>query len=140
MARLGPNRTYGQLPGRARGVMLTESDGLFRWAGQKCHLWKPFSRALQTSPRQPSLWSVGDPHRYAELQEWARSRGIRCAFNGGGDPLISWATFKRRGGCYSMMEVPSRLGALHCSATRSRSEVSFNRRRSRPSQDSARDA
>ena len=38
--------------------------------------------ALQTSPSR-RRWSVGDPHRFAELQEWARSRGIRCALRGG---------------------------------------------------------
>ena len=37
---------------------------------------------LLTSTEPPSL-VVGDPHRFNELREWARSRGIRCALRGG---------------------------------------------------------
>ena len=63
------------------GVALTESDGLFVMANQVPPVDIMLSRVADF-PEPPSL-VVGDPHRFAELQEWARGRGIRCALRGG---------------------------------------------------------
>ena len=62
-------------------VALTESDGLFVMSNQVPPVAVMLARVADF-PEPPSL-VVGDPHRFAELQEWARSRGVRCALRGG---------------------------------------------------------
>ena len=62
-------------------VTLTETDGLFVMAHQVPPVAAMLAR-VENFPEPPSL-VVGDPHRFAELQAWARSRGIRCALRGG---------------------------------------------------------
>ena len=62
-------------------VMLTESDGLFVGPAEVPPVESILKRVADF-PEPPSL-VVGDPHRYIELQAWARSRGIRCVQRGG---------------------------------------------------------
>ena len=62
-------------------VTLTPSDGLFVGRSEVPPVAAILSR-VHGFPEPPSL-VVGDPHRFAELQAWARSRGIRCALRGG---------------------------------------------------------
>ena len=62
-------------------VMLTESDGLFVGPAEVPPVSTILSR-VDDFPEPPSL-VVGDPHRFVELQQWARPRGIRCALRGG---------------------------------------------------------
>ena len=99
------------IAGPGSSVMLTESDGLFVGPSEVPPVAAILARVADF-PEPPSIVC----RRPAPLRRTARvGAGVvvfvaRC---GGGDPLISWATFKRRGGCYSMMEVPS-LWALHC--------------------------
>ena len=61
--------------------MLTEADGLFVGPSEVPPVESILAR-VEDFPEPPSL-VCGDPHRYAELQEWARARGIRCALRGG---------------------------------------------------------
>ena len=69
------------IAGPGASVMLTESDGLFVGRAEV-----PPVEAILSSvadfPEPPSM-VCGDPHRFAELQQWARARGIRCALRGG---------------------------------------------------------
>ena len=62
-------------------VMLTESDGLFVGAAEVPPVERILARVADF-PEPPSL-VVGDPHRFTELQQWARARGVRCALRGG---------------------------------------------------------
>ena len=69
------------IAGPGSSVTLTEADGLFVGPLEVPPVEAILSRVADF-PEPPSL-VVGDPHRFAELQEWARSRGIRCALRGG---------------------------------------------------------
>ena len=62
-------------------VTLTEADGLFTGRSEVPPVAAILSR-VHGFPEPPSL-VVGDPHRFVELQQWARPRGIRCALRGG---------------------------------------------------------
>ena len=82
--RYGPPRTVsncGQSPARVQTVMLTEADGLFIGPSEVPPVAAILAR-VAAFPEPPSM-VCGDPHRFAELQEWARSRGVRCALRGG---------------------------------------------------------
>ena len=69
------------IAGPGSSVMLTEADGLFTGPSEVPPVEAILSRVADF-PEPPSL-VVGDPHRFTELQAWARSRGIRCALRGG---------------------------------------------------------
>ena len=69
------------IAGPGASVMLTEADGLFVGPSEVPPVESILKR-VEDFPEPPSL-VCGDPHRYAELQEWARSRGVRCALRGG---------------------------------------------------------
>ena len=69
------------IAGPGSSVMLTEADGLFVGRAEVPPVAAILSRVADF-PEPPSL-VVGDPHRFAELQAWARSLGIRCALRGG---------------------------------------------------------
>ena len=69
------------IAGPGSSVMLTESDGLFVGPAEVPPVESILKRVADF-PEPPSL-VVGDPHRYIELQAWARSRGIRCVQRGG---------------------------------------------------------
>ena len=69
------------IAGPGESAMLTEKDGLFIGPSEVPPVSAILSRVADF-PEPPSL-VVGDPHRFAELQQWARSRGIRCALRGG---------------------------------------------------------
>ena len=69
------------IAGPGSSVMLTEADGLFTGPSEVPPVAAILSRVADF-PEPPSL-VVGDPHRFTELQAWARSRGIRCALRGG---------------------------------------------------------
>ena len=62
-------------------VMLTETDGLFVGLAEVPPVESILSRVAGFN--EPPSLVVGDPHRFVELQQWARSRGIRCALRGG---------------------------------------------------------
>ena len=67
--------------GPGSSVGLTEADGLFVGPSEVPPVEAILSRVADF-PVPPSV-VCGDPHRFAELQQWARSRGIRCALRGG---------------------------------------------------------
>ena len=69
------------ITGPGSSVMLTESDGLFVGPSEVPPVERILARVADF-PEPPSL-VVGDPHRFTELQQWARARGIRCALRGG---------------------------------------------------------
>ena len=69
------------LAGPGSSVTLTEAEGLFIGPSEVPPVETILSRVADF-PEPPSL-VVGDPHRYIELQQWARSRGVRCALRGG---------------------------------------------------------
>ena len=69
------------IAGPGGSVTLTESDGLFIGPSEVPPVATILSRVADF-PEPPSM-VCGDPHRFAELQQWARSRGIRCALRGG---------------------------------------------------------
>ena len=69
------------ITGPGSTVPLTEADGLFVGPSEVPPVATILARVADF-PEPPSL-VVGDPHRFAELQEWSRSRGIRCALRGG---------------------------------------------------------
>ena len=69
------------IAGPGSSVGLTEADGLFTGPSEVPPVEAILSR-VANFPEPPSL-VCGDPHRYAELQQWARLRGIRCALRGG---------------------------------------------------------
>ena len=69
------------ITGPGSSVMLTEADGFFVGRAEVPPVAAILSRVADF-PEPPSL-VVGDPHRFVELQQWARSRGIRCALRGG---------------------------------------------------------
>ena len=69
------------IAGPGSSVMLTEADGLFVGPSEVPPVEAILLRVADF-PEPPSL-VVGDPHRFTELQQWARSRGIRCALRGG---------------------------------------------------------
>ena len=60
---------------------LSESDGLFVGRAEVPPV-EAILKRVEDFPEQAEL-IVGDPHRYDEVQQWARSRGIRCALRGG---------------------------------------------------------
>ena len=69
------------IAGPGSSVMLTPSDGLFVGRSEVPPVESILARVADF-PEPPSL-VVGDPHRFTELQAWARNRGIRCALRGG---------------------------------------------------------
>ena len=69
------------IAGPGSSVGLTEADGLFVGPSEVPPVEAILSRVADF-PEPPSL-VCGDPHRFAELQQWARLRGIRCALRGG---------------------------------------------------------
>ena len=69
------------IAGPGSSVGLTEADGLFVGPSEVPPVAAILSRVADF-PEPPSL-VVGDPHRFTELQAWARLRGIRCALRGG---------------------------------------------------------
>ena len=69
------------IAGPGSSVMLNEAAGLFQGPSEVPPVEAILSRVADF-PEPPSL-VVGDPHRFAELQAWARARGIRCALRGG---------------------------------------------------------
>ena len=69
------------IAGPGSSVALNESDGLFTGPSEVPPVEAILSR-VEGFPEPPAL-VVGDPHRYDEVQQWARSRGIRCALRGG---------------------------------------------------------
>ena len=69
------------IAGPGTSVTLTEADGLFTGPSEVPPVESILARVADF-PEPPSL-VCGDPHRFAELQAWARSRGIRCALRGG---------------------------------------------------------
>ena len=69
------------IAGPGSSAKLTETDGLFVGPSEVPPVYVILARVADF-PESPSL-VVGDPHRFAELQEWARARGIRCALRGG---------------------------------------------------------
>ena len=69
------------ISGPGSSVMLTEADGLFVGPSEVPPVESILARVADF-PEPPSL-VVGDPHRFPEVQQWARSRGIRCALRGG---------------------------------------------------------
>ena len=62
-------------------VALTEADGLFVGPSEVPPVASILKRVADF-PVPPSM-VCGDPHRFTELQQWARSRSIRCALRGG---------------------------------------------------------
>ena len=69
------------IAGPGSSVALTEADGLFLGPSEVPPVEAILSRVADF-PEPPSL-VVGDPHRFTELQAWARARGVRCALRGG---------------------------------------------------------
>ena len=69
------------IAGPGSSVTLNEGDGLFVGRSEVPPVAAILSR-VHGFPKPPSL-VVGDPHRFVELQQWARPRGIRCALRGG---------------------------------------------------------
>ena len=69
------------IAGPGSSVMLTEAEGLFIGPSEVPPV-EAILKRVANFPEPPSL-VVGDPHRFVELQQWARSRGIRCALRGG---------------------------------------------------------
>ena len=69
------------IAGPGSSVTLTEADGFFVGPSEVPPVSAILARVADF-PEPPSI-VVGDPHRYVELQQWARSRGIRCALRGG---------------------------------------------------------
>ena len=69
------------IAGPGSSVMLNEGDGLFVGPSEVPPVESILKRVADF-PEPPSL-VCGDPHRFVELQQWARSRGIRCALRGG---------------------------------------------------------
>ena len=69
------------ITGPGSSVMLTPSDGLFIGRAEVPPVEAILKRVADFN--EPPSLIVGDPHRFAELQAWARRRGIRCALRGG---------------------------------------------------------
>ena len=69
------------IAGPGQTVKLTEDDGLFIGPSEVPPVAAILAR-VAAFPEPPSM-VCGDPHRFAELQEWARARGIRPALRGG---------------------------------------------------------
>ena len=69
------------IAGPGSSVMLTEADGLYVGRAEVPPVESILKRVADF-PEPPQI-VVGDPHRFVELQQWARSRGIRCALRGG---------------------------------------------------------
>ena len=94
------------ITGPGASVMLNEGDGLFVGRAEVPPV-EAILKRVEDFPEQAEL-IVGDPHRYDEVQQWARSRGIRCALRGGRSSNLVGDVQAARKSCYSMMEVPSR--------------------------------
>ena len=69
------------IAGPGSSAMLSEEEGLFIGPAEVPPVAAILARVADF-PEPPSM-VCGDPHRFAELQEWARARGIRCALRGG---------------------------------------------------------
>ena len=69
------------ITGPGASVTLNEADGLFVGRAEVPPVEVILKRVADFN--EPPSLVVGDPHRFVELQEWARSRGIRCALRGG---------------------------------------------------------
>ena len=69
------------IAGPGASVMLTEADGLFLGRAEVPPVEAILKRVADFN--EPPSLICGDPHRFAEVQAWARSRGIRCALRGG---------------------------------------------------------
>ena len=69
------------IAGPGSSVALNEADGVFIGRAEVPPVEAILAR-VEDFPEQAEL-IVGDPHRYDEVQQWARSRGIRCALRGG---------------------------------------------------------
>ena len=69
------------IAGPGASVTLNEADGLFVGRAEVPPV-EAILKRVEDFPEQPQL-VVGDPHRYDEVQQWARSRGICCALRGG---------------------------------------------------------
>ena len=67
--------------GAGEGVNLAAADGFFSGSAAVPPVDAVLAR-VEDFNELPSL-VAGDPHRFVELQEWARSRGVRCALRGG---------------------------------------------------------
>ena len=69
------------LAGPGASVTLTEADGLFVGRAEVPPV-EAILKRVDDFGLPPSM-VCGDPHRYIELQTWARARGIRCVQRGG---------------------------------------------------------
>ena len=69
------------IAGPGASVTLNEADGLFVGPSEVPPVEAILSRVADFN--EPPSLVVGDPHRFAEVQAWSRSRGIRCALRGG---------------------------------------------------------
>ena len=69
------------IAGPGSSVTLTEAEGLFVGPSEVPPVEAILARVADFM--EPPSLVVGDPHRFAELQQWARARGIRCALRGG---------------------------------------------------------
>ena len=100
---------------------LSEADGLFVGRAEVPPVEAILAR-VATFMEAPSL-VVGDPHRYDELQQWARSRGIRCALRGGrssnlvGDVQAARRLLLDDGGAFALGGPLLRLAAGEVSLT-----------------------
>ena len=109
------------IAGPGGDVTLTEADGLFVMARQVPPVEAILSRVADFN--EPPAMVVGDPHRYAELQEWARARGVRCALRGGrssnlvGDVQAARRLLLDDGGAFALGGPLLRLAASEVSLT-----------------------
>ena len=69
------------ISGPGSTATLTEAEGLFVGRAEVPPV-EAILKRVADFPLPPSV-VVGDPHRFTELQAWARSRSIRCALRGG---------------------------------------------------------
>ena len=69
------------ITGPGSSAKLTETDGLFVGPSEVPPVESILKRVADF-PEPPSL-VVGDPHRFAELQEWGNRQGVRCGLRGG---------------------------------------------------------
>ena len=100
---------------------LSESDGLFVGPSEVPPVEAILSRVADFN--EPPSLVVGDAHRYDELQQWARSRGIRCALRGGrssnlvGDVQAARRLLLDDGGAFALGGPLLRLAAGEVSLT-----------------------
>ena len=109
------------IAGPGSSVALNEADGLFVGRAEVPPVEAILSR-VAGFPEPPAL-VVGDAHRYAELQEWARARGVRCALRGGrssnlvGDVQAARRLLLDDGGAFALGGPLLRLAAGEVSLT-----------------------